>query len=122
MTSKRREMYWAIFTFTLVFPEGILPNHWCRWVEGKNGDSRSSSPTGLRSELKAARVAGTRRENDGEDLMRQLFFKLLADFSDEHTVRTPGSPAGNSSWEAKDLNRFELLHNGEETEVQVPLR
>lgn len=50
--------------------------------------------------------------------MRQLFSRLLADFSDEHTVRTPG----NSSWEAKELNRFELLHNGEETEVQVPLR
>lgn len=91
-------------------------------MEGKNGDSRSSSPMGLRSEFRAARVAGTQRENDGEDLMRQLLFKLLADFSDEHTVRTPGNPAGNSSCEAKELNRFELLHNGEETEVQVPLR
>lgn len=122
MTSKRREMYWAIFTFTLIFPEGILPNHWCGWMEGKNGDSRSSSLTGLRSEFKAARVAGTRREHDGEDVMRQLLFKLLADSSAEQTARTPGNPAENSSWEAKELNRFELLHNGEETEAHVPLR
>lgn len=77
---------------------------------------------GLRSEFKAARVAGTRRENDGEDLMRQLLFQLLADSSAERTVRTPGNPAGSSSWEAKEQNRFEPLHNGEESEVRVSVR
>ena len=38
----------------------------------------------------------------------------------EHAVRTPRNPAENSSWEAKEQNRFQLLQNAEETEVQVP--
>lgn len=91
-------------------------------MEGKNGDSRSSSLTGLRSEFKAARGAGPRRENDGKDVMRQLLSKLLADSSAEQTARTPGNPAESSSWGAKELNRFELVHNDEETEAHVPLR
>lgn len=38
-------------------------------------------------------------------------------------MRTPGNPEANrTSPEAKEPTRLQLLYNGEEAEVQVPLR
>lgn len=76
--------------------------------------AESCGPTGLRSEVKAARGAGTQRESDGKNRMRSL--RTL--FPPSRWL-TPRLRTAGNGWGAQELKRFQLLHNAKEPESEA---